>query len=158
MNTLVFIHGLESTAQGTKGQFFCNNFPQMIVENYTGDFAARMRKLRSLLDDKTDLIIVGSSYGGLMAVQYAIENEHRMKKLVLLAPALNLSDFTPPARVLKVPVVLYHGSDDDIVDPKKVKDIASRYFAALEYHLVPDGHVLHETFPLLDWKNLLLID
>ncbi len=155
MNTLVFIHGLESTAQGTKGQFFCKNFPQMIIENYTGDFAARMRKLRRLLDGKTDLIIVGSSYGGLMAVQYAIENEHRMKKLVLLAPALNLSDFTPPSRVLNVPVVLYHGSYDDIVDPEKVKDIASRYFTALEYHLVPDDHVLHETFPLLDWKKLL---
>ncbi|HNZ65147.1 MAG TPA: alpha/beta fold hydrolase [Smithella sp.] len=155
MNTLVFIHGLESTARGTKGQFFRKNFPQMIIENYTGDFAARMRKLRSLLDDKTDLIIVGSSYGGLMAVQYAVENEHRMKKLVLLAPALNVSDFTPPSRVLKVPVVLYHGSNDDIVDPEKVKNIAFRYFTALEYHLVPDDHVLHETFPSLDWKKLL---
>ncbi|HQP41974.1 MAG TPA: alpha/beta fold hydrolase, partial [Smithella sp.] len=106
MDTLVFIHGLESTAQGTKGQFFCKNFPQMIIENYTGDFAARMRKLQSLLNDKTDLIIVGSSYGGLMAVQYAIENEHRVKKLILLAPALNLAEFTPPSRVLNVPVIL----------------------------------------------------
>jgi pimeloyl-ACP methyl ester carboxylesterase len=155
MDTLVFIHGLESTAQGTKGQFFGKNFPQMIIENYTGDFAARMRKLQSLLNDKTDLIIVGSSYGGLMAVQYAIENEHRVKKLILLAPALNLAEFMPPSRVLNVPVILYHGSEDDIVDPEKVKDIASRYFAALEYHLVPDDHVLHETFPSLDWKKLL---
>lgn len=155
MVTRAFIHGLESTAQGTKGRFFCKNFPQMIIENYTGDFAERMRKLRSLLDDKTDLIIVGSSYGGLMAVQYAIENERRVKKLVLLAPALSLAEFTPPSRALNVPVVLYHGSEDDIVDPEKVKDIAFRYFTALEYHLVPDDHVLHKTFPLLDWKKLL---
>ena len=48
-NTLVFIHGLESTAQGTKGQFFHQNFPQMIIENYTGNFAARMLKLSSVL-------------------------------------------------------------------------------------------------------------
>jgi len=27
-DTLVFIHGLESTAQGDKGQFFSHNFPQ----------------------------------------------------------------------------------------------------------------------------------
>ena len=57
--------------------------------------------------------------------------------------------------VYKRQVILYHGSEDDIVDPEKVKDIASRYFAALEYHLVPDDHVLHETFPSLDWKKLL---
>jgi len=37
-NQLVFIHGLESTAQGTKGQFFRQFFPQMIIEDYTGDF------------------------------------------------------------------------------------------------------------------------
>jgi len=37
-NTLVFIHGLESTSQGNKAQFFRKSFPQMIVEDYTGDF------------------------------------------------------------------------------------------------------------------------
>ena len=63
-NTLVFIHGLESTAQGTKGQFFRQFFPQMIIDDYTGDFAARMRKLDTLLSGKNDLILVGSSYGG----------------------------------------------------------------------------------------------
>ena len=89
-NTLVFIHGLESTAQGTKGQFFRQFFPQMIIEDYTGDFAIRMRKLDSILSGKNDLILVGSSYGGLMAVQYAKENENRVKKMILLAPALNL--------------------------------------------------------------------
>jgi pimeloyl-ACP methyl ester carboxylesterase len=66
-NQLVFIHGLESTAQGTKGQFFRQFFPQMIIEDYTGDFAARMSKLDGLLSGKNDLILVGSSYGGLMA-------------------------------------------------------------------------------------------
>ena len=55
-NTLVFIHGLESTAQGAKGQFFSQIFPQMIIEDYTGDFATRMRKLNGLLAGKTDLI------------------------------------------------------------------------------------------------------
>ena len=90
---MVFIHGLESTAQGAKGQFFSQNFPQMIIEDYIGDFATRMRKLDSLLAGKNNLIIVGSSYGGLMAVQYAMENENRVKKLILLAPALNLPEF-----------------------------------------------------------------
>jgi alpha-beta hydrolase superfamily lysophospholipase len=158
-NTLVFIHGLESTAQGTKGQFFRQFFPQMIIEDYTGDFATRMRKLDGLLSGKNDLILVGSSYGGLMATQYAIDNENKVKKMILLAPALNLPEFKPPVHTkLTLPVIIYHGTDDDIVDPYTVKTIALKSFSNLEHHLVDDDHPLHKTFPVLDWKNLLLID
>ena len=155
-NTLVFIHGLESTAQGTKGQFFRQFFPQMIIEDYTGDFATRMRKLDTLFSGKNDLILVGSSYGGLMATQYAIDNEDKVKKMILLAPALNLQEFKPPVHAkLPLPVIIYHGTGDDIVDPYNVKTIALKYFSNLEHHLVDDDHSLHKTFPILDWKKLL---
>ena len=158
-NTIVFIHGLESTAQGTKGQFFRQFFPQMIIEDYTGDFATRMRKLDGLLSAKNDLILVGSSYGGLMAAQYAIDNKKKVKKMILLAPALNLPEFKPPVNTkLPLLVIIYHGKNDDIVDPYTVKTIALKSFSNLEHHLVNDDHPLHKTFPILDWKNLLLID
>jgi pimeloyl-ACP methyl ester carboxylesterase len=159
-NTLVFIHGLESTAQGTKGQFFRQLFPQMIIEDYTGDYATRMRKLDSLLSGKNYLILMGSSYGGLMATQYAIDNEERVKKMILLAPALNLPEFKPPPERTKLhlPVIIYHGNNDDVVNPNIVKNIALKYFSNLEHHLVNDDHSLHITFPALDWTNLLLID
>lgn len=155
-NQLVFIHGLESTAQGTKGQFFRLFFPEMIIEDYTGDFDTRMVKLRGLLADIADLILVGSSYGGLMAAQYAIENEDRVRKIILLAPALHLPEFSPPARKkLQIPVIIYHGTGDDIVDPYIVKTIAQRYFSNLEHHFVDDDHPLRKTFPLINWKELL---
>jgi alpha-beta hydrolase superfamily lysophospholipase len=158
-NTLVFIHGLESTAQGTKGQFFRNFFPQMIIEDYSGDFATRMRKLNGLLSSKNDLILVGSSYGGLMAAQYSIDNGNKVKKMILLAPALNLMEFKPHVNTkLPLPVIIYHGTNDNIVDPYTVKTIALKYFSNLEHHLVEDDHPLHKTFLVLDWKNLLLID
>ena len=158
-NTLVFIHGLESTAQGIKGQFFRQFFQKMIIEDYTGDFATRMRKLDGLLSGKNDLILVGSSYGGLMAAQYAIDNKNKVKKMILLAPPLNLPEFKPPVHAkLHLPVIIYHGTDDDIVDPYTVKTIALKSFSNLEHHLVDDDHPLHKTFPVLDWKNLFLID
>jgi alpha-beta hydrolase superfamily lysophospholipase len=158
-NQLVFIHGLESTAQGTKGQFFRQFFPQMIIEDYTGDFATRMRQLKDLLAGKTDLILVGSSYGGLMATQYAIENEDKVKKMILLAPALNLPEFKPPGHTkLQMPVIIYHGTNDNIVDPYAVKAIARKYFSNLEHNLVDDDHSLHKTFPLINWKELLIKD
>ncbi len=155
-NQLVFIHGLESTAQGTKGQFFRQYFPQMIIEDYTGDFDTRMIKLNGLLAGIADLILVGSSYGGLMATHYAMENEDRVKKLILLAPALNLPEFDHSGHTkLQLPVIIYHGTSDDVVDPYNVKTIARKYFSNLEHNLVDDDHTLHQTFPLIDWKGIL---
>lgn len=158
-NTLVFIHGLESTAKGAKGQYFSQNFPRMIIEDYTGDFASRMKKMGNVLAGRTGLIIVGSSYGGLMAVSYAMENESRIKKLILLAPALNLPEFKiQSGKKINIPVIIYHGTKDDVVDPQVVKNIAVKCFGKLEHHFVEDDHPLHETFPLLDWKKLLAAD
>lgn len=153
---LVFIHGLESTAQGAKGQFFRQYFPQMIIEDYTGDFEKRMGKLNGLLAEKADLIIVGSSYGGLMAAQYALVNESLVKKLVLLAPALNLPELSCPENTrVHMPVIIYHGKGDDVVDPYSVQAIAIKYFSNLEHNFVDDDHSLHKTFPLIDWKIIL---
>jgi alpha-beta hydrolase superfamily lysophospholipase len=156
---LVFIHGLESTAQGTKGQYFRRHFPEMIIEDYTGNFAERMRRLFEILIGKKDLVLVGSSFGGLMAAQFAVQYEERVKKLILLAPALNLPEFSPNAsRPLNLPVIIYHGKDDNIVDPYIVKSIAGRTFCNLEHHLVDDDHSLHNTFASLDWLKLLQPD
>ena len=33
--TRVFIHGLESTSQGTKGVYFRERYPDMIINDYT---------------------------------------------------------------------------------------------------------------------------
>ena len=156
---MVFIHGLESTAQGTKGQFFRQNFPEMIIEDYTGNFAERMKKLSGALTGKKELILVGSSYGGLMAAQFTIQHEERVKKLILLAPALNLPEFSPNAsHPLYLPVIIYHGTNDNIVDPYIVKGIAGRIFLNLEHYLVDDDHSLHNTFAILNWPKLLQPD
>ena len=155
-NTLVFIHGLESTAQGAKGHYFAQHFPEMIIEDYVGDYDLRMKKLRDLLAEKNNLIIVGSSYGGLMAVQYAMENENRIKKLILLAPALNLPEFNSfEKKHLHIPVIVYHGTNDDVVNPQIVREIAMEHFNHLEHHFVEDDHPLRETFPTLNWQKLL---
>ena len=84
--TRVFIHGLESSSQGTKGMYFRNKYPDMMIEDFTGPFAQRMDKLNDLLRDKTDIIIVGSSYGGLMAAVYTFNNEMKVKKLLQSTP------------------------------------------------------------------------
>ncbi len=156
LTTRVFLHGLESSSQGVKGAFFKARYPGMIVEDFSGSFEQRMAKLRDILQDKDDLIIVGSSYGGLMAAVFACERPKKIRRLILLAPALN---HMPPASCsglkLDFPVIIYHGSQDEVVPPEPVHTLARKLFTDLTYHLVEDDHSLHRTFLTIDWDALL---
>jgi pimeloyl-ACP methyl ester carboxylesterase len=156
--TRVFIHGLESTSYGTKGEFFRHTFPDMILEDFIGSLDDRMEKLNRLLQHKADLLLVGSSYGGLMAAIYACQNPQDVRKLILLAPALDLVEFQPylTSRI-DTPVVLYHGRLDDVVPPRTVQAIAQRVFINLSYHIVDDDHSLHHTFSSMAWDDLLRV-
>jgi len=155
-NTQVFIHGLESTSKGTKGRYFREHFPDMIIEDFSGDFYKRMNKLTDILKEKNNLVIVGSSFGGAMAVQYAINNKSKVKKLILLAPAIHLPEILIKSDIrLDLPVIIYHGTNDIVVNPRLVKEISSKIFPNMEHHLVEDDHPLTQTFPILDWHNLL---
>ncbi len=158
-NKLVFIHGLESTSQGTKARYFRKHFPQMIIEDYTGDFKTRMRKLRALLNGQKNLILVGSSFGGLMAAQYALDHPDQVKKMVLIAPALTLEGFAEAvSKPLTMPVVIYHGRKDTVVDAQDVRRIAEKVFSRLDHHVVDDDHALNTVFPTLPWRSLLESD
>ncbi len=157
--TRVFIHGLDSSSRGTKGSYFRKRYPQMILEDYSGSLEERMEKLSGDLAGKENLILVGSSYGGLMAALFACRHETIVRRLILLAPALGHGDFgARSAQPALIPVVLYHGRFDDVVPAEATRRIAARLFANLEHHLVEDDHNLHRIFPLLDWNGLLEID
>ena len=156
--TRVFIHGLESTSRGTKGEFFRNKFPDMLIEDFVGPLEQRMDNLQRLLANKSDLVVVGSSYGGLMAALYAGRNPLAVRKLVLLAPALNLVEFEPClTHRLEIPTTLYHGRFDDVVPPETVQTIARKVFIHLDYHAVDDDHSLHHTFSGIAWDDLLRV-
>ena len=154
--TRVFIHGLESSSQGTKGVFFRERFPDMILEDFFGLFPQRMERLEGLLAGKNDLILVGSSYGGLMAAVYACLHEERVKKLILLAPALHLEPYNQYRnKKLHIPIVIVHGLRDDVVPLATVRTIAEQLFENHTFNAVEDDHSLHDTFATLDWDSLL---
>jgi predicted esterase len=154
--TRVFIHGLESTSQGTKGVFFRTRYPDMILDDFTGPLESRMNKLTDLLSHKDSLILVGSSYGGLMAAMFAARFPERVRKMILLAPALILPEFEPyRSHRLDMPVTLYHGMADDIISPAQVRIIAEECYRNLTYHLVDDDHTLMRVFTGIPWDDLL---
>ena len=154
--TRVFIHGLESSGRGTKGTYFSERYPDMIIEDYTGSFPERMEKLEEILAGKKNLIFVGSSFGGLMAAVYACLHEELINKLFLLAPALHLEFYQPyQDKKLHIPITIYHGLQDDVVPIDEVRGIAEKLYMNHEFHAVDDDHSLHKTFPSLDWDSLL---
>ena len=152
----IFIHGLESSSQGTKGVFFKEKFPDMIIPNFPGSLQERMEKLHGILAGKSGIRMVGSSFGGLMAAIFAAEHEDRVDKLILLAPALNLMEFSDyHEKKIAVPVWVYHGRNDEVIPLEAVEGIAKKIFPNLTLHAMDDDHYLHKSFMAIDWKTLL---
>ncbi len=155
-NPTIFIHGQESSSGGTKGLFFKELLPEMIIPDFTGDISARMLKLNEILKDKRGIIMIGSSLGGFMAALYVFQNPDRVKKLILLAPALNLPEFIPClSEKLTLLVYIFHGKEDEVIPPKPIQAIAKKIFANLTFTMLDDDHRLSRKFTSIDWPRLI---
>ncbi|WP_205747787.1 alpha/beta hydrolase [Desulforhopalus sp. IMCC35007] len=152
---IYFLHGLESTGNGTKGRFFGENFPQIVRPDFTGPLTARLQSLTELCGNEDALTFIGSSYGGLMACCFAKANAKRVERLILLAPALNFEGYTPPAIPMEIPTLLLIGRHDDVTPPHPVLDLARKSFSNLSVWTSDDDHMLHNTFDRLNWHELL---
>jgi pimeloyl-ACP methyl ester carboxylesterase len=154
---IIYLHGSESNSQSGKARQFAARFPGMVTPDFTGSFEERMEQLGSILGDKKDWTIIGSSFGGLMGTVYTCKHPEQVRKLVLLAPALLREPFgsyldLEPA---SVPTIIVHGTLDDLVPPAPVREIAEKLFHNLQYISVQDGHRLHKAFEELDWEEIL---
>lgn len=152
----IFIHGLESSNRGKKSIYFREHFPDMVIPNFTGELAERMDKLNRILEGKTGITMVGSSFGGLMASLFAMENEARVNRLILLAPAINYIDTSGYRKKrLTLPTWIFHGIKDDVIPLKAVEEAADNYFTNPVFSRVDDDHFLARTFETIDWPMLL---
>jgi pimeloyl-ACP methyl ester carboxylesterase len=152
----IFIHGLESNNQGTKAIYFREKFPGMLTPNFPGPLDERMARLREIVSGQNEILLVGSSFGGLMASIFAMENEPSVSKVILLAPAINLMEFTPyRQRKILMPVHIYHGRQDEVIPISDVEEVAKQVFSTLTFHAVDDDHYLHKIFKTIDWDSLL---
>jgi len=152
----IFIHGLESSSQGAKAVFFREKYPDMILPTFEGPLPERMEKLERILFGKSEIRIVGSSFGGLMGTLFAMENAARVTRMILLAPAIHMIEFVPGRQEkIALPVSIYHGTADAVIPLSKVQDVAAELFTDLSFNVVDDDHYLHRTFKTLDWDALL---
>ena len=165
MQNIIFIHGLESSGQGFKGRLFQKILPGCLTpdfEEFKHKISSkmllkkRMGQLITILKDKHPWIIIGSSFGALMATVYSLQNPERISKLILLAPYLSTSELNPKKySPIDVPVIVFHGKNDRVVPINRSRTIAERFFTNLIYNIVDDNHSLHDTVINLNWKNII---
>lgn len=162
---LIYLHGLESDSNSGKARLFREWFPGMLTPDFKGSFEERMTQLEPILAAKENWTIIGSSFGGLMGTVYTCKHPSRVRKLILLAPALLrdlFGSYLDPStgsgqrlEPVSVPTLLIHGTLDTIVPLEAVREAAQHLFTNLTYHIVEDDHRLHKTVQELDWKTLL---
>jgi len=162
---IVFIHGLESSGKGFKGVYLKKLIPEILTPDFiefdqkksiSDLLEKRMAQLTSILREKDLWVLIGSSFGGLMGALYTLQNPKKVKKLILLAPylapsVLDIEKYNP----VDVPVIAYHGKNDEVVQLKTSREQAYKLFTNIEYNSTDDDHMLHETVKMLDWVYLI---
>lgn len=155
---LIFIHGLEGSSQGVKARLLREAYPDIMIPDFRGSLDERMDKLYTLLGNSSGWVMVGSSFGGLMAAIFAGQKPQQVSKLVLLAPALIWPDFASSAPdPISVPVLLYHGRQDEIIPLDAVRRLAEQIFLDLDLRIVDDDHGLYKTAHAIDWAQVLQV-
>ena len=155
---LIFIHGLEGSSQGVKARLLRESYPDILIPDFRGSLDERMVTLYTLLGDAPGWVMIGSSFGGLMAALFACQRPEQVDKLVLLAPALIWPDFAnSPPDPISVPVLLYHGRQDDLIPLEAVRTLAEQVFLDLDMCVVDDDHGLYKTAHAIDWVDVLQV-
>ena len=152
----MFIHGLESSGQGFKGQLLRGVCEDLVAPDFVGSFEERMSALEPMLQGGETWILVGSSFGGLMAATWTCRHPQRVAQLILLAPALHYPDFAEAGfEPIDVPTLHVHGTKDSVVPLEAVRPVAKRVFQDWTLREVDDDHQLHRTVQAMEWAELL---
>lgn len=149
---ILLAHGLEGSPEGTKAQalrtlgqpFFC-------PDGRNKNLAERVELLRPHLDLTEKTLLVGSSYGGLVALYLACAHTERVCALLLCAPALHHRE--DPIRVLptlpsSIPCTIIHGTKDRLI-PSSISVDFAKQNPHVELLLVDDNHRLSGSTKLI---------
>lgn len=129
---ILFLHGLESGPSGTKARWLASRYPTVTPQLDTSSLAAALAGARAAVAEVRPSVIVGSSFGGGLAVALLAEGVWR-GPTVLIAPAqgkLGVPATLPPG----VPVTVLHGEHDDVIPLADSLELTAG--AGPEVHLV----------------------
>lgn len=140
---VTFFHGLESGPHGTKYARLSEDF-DVIAPDFEGmmNIRDRLEKAERITRQMTDLVVVGSSFGGLLAALLYSRHPERFHGYVLMAPALHRGVADEVERMPQNAVVI-HGVHDDVVPIDDVRAVCQRHDVKMIE--VDDIHPLHES-------------
>ena len=151
---LVWAHGLWGSPNGSK----VTAVRESGIEVISPDFNEMELVDRIELLEKTiqigDVVLAGSSWGGLACALTAQKKPDKLKGLLLLAPALHYPE-TPndnPDNLIGpegIPVTIIHSKTDDIVPISASKDYVKRSGNNVNLIVVEDSHVLENSIELI---------
>ena len=139
-----FIHGLEGSPQGSKARLLAQHFTTQTPAMDTGDFEACVALQAEVAESFRPDILVGSSFGGAVAVALLQRGLWRGATLLLAQAALHQG---LPARLpAGARVWLVHGLGDDLVDVEDSRKLVAFADPELVRLIeVDDDHPLHAT-------------
>lgn len=152
-----FVHGLEGSPRGSKARLLAAHFDARTPAMDTADFESCVRTQADVLSEFEPDVLVGSSFGGAVAVALLERGLWRGPTLLLAQAALRYDE---NARLPEgVTVWLVHGQGDEIVDPEESRQLA-RTGSPERVRLieVDDDHPLHrsvESGKLIEWVRAI---
>ena len=139
-----FIHGLLSSPQGAKAQHLARHFDTRTPEMDTRDFTASVAVQAETLRAFDPHVLIGSSYGGAIAVELLQRGVWRGPTLLLAQAALRRGQ--PAVLPADVTVWLVHGTRDAIINCEDSRVLArSGSPGRVRLFEVDDEHALHTT-------------
>lgn len=156
-----FAHGSEGSPQGTKARLLAQHFDAHTPAMDTSDFSACVALHRRELGRFRPDVLVGSSYGGAVAVALLQERAWLGPTLLLAQAALPLGlPVALPPDSGAGPIWLVHGTRDDVVDPTDSRRLAeSTPSDRVRLIEVDDDHPLSRSVAngaLLSWVRQLV--
>lgn len=140
---ILFFHGFEGSPQGRKPTALrAAGFDVEAPDFGVRPLMDRLAEAEALTQGRTGLVIVGSSYGGALAVLLADRHPDRFAAMVLCAPALRPELVGQPERV-PAHTRIVHGVRDDICPIDASRRFAERHGAVLVE--TDDGHRLADS-------------
>ncbi len=137
-----FVHGLEGSPQGNKARLLAQHFDAETLAMDTSNFEACVALHAERLQSRPPDVLIGSSFGGAVAVALLQRGAWSGPTLLLAQAALRrgLGTTLPP----RARVWLVHGTHDVVVSPEDSRSIANANVRP-EVRLleVDDDHALH---------------
>ena len=159
---LVWAHGLWGSPNGSKVTAIRESGIEVISPDFNEmELIDRVELLKETIGIG-NVVLAGSSWGGLACALTAMQIPEKLKGLLLLAPALQYpeSPNDEPEKLIapdSVPVTIIHSTTDDIVPISASKNYIERSGNNVQLIEVEDNHVLEDSIELIisEAKKLL---